>query len=125
MRGLKRQDDRDEPGVAEVALMVASVGLTLVLFSYTAYHALAADDGGPQAEVVGARATPEGVEVEVRLTNGGSGGFRSVTVEVGCGEPPLQVVLDNVPAAARRTFTVLCPPGTEAPEASVVAVVPA
>lgn len=125
MTDLKRRDDRQEPGPVEKAFMVLSVLVTLSLFGYVAYQGVMAPDTPDGTVVVtGTKTVADGVEVDVRLDNKGSVGYRSVTVEVDCGEIPPQVTLENVPAQGRRTATLLCPPGTDDPSATVAAVVP-
>lgn len=119
---LKREDDREEASPGEKAFMVLSAAFTLALFGYLAYQGWTAGASStPEVSVVGTQTLPEGdVLVVVRLDNRGGAGLLEAEVEVKCGDDPPTLAFRNVPAESMREASVLCPPGTQDPEASLV-----
>ena len=119
---LKRQDDRNEPGPAARALMVASTLVVAALFAYVVYQAVTAPAGGePQAQVVSNETTAEGdLRVEVAVTNKAERGLRQLVVEVPCEEPAPQATLTNIPAQGQRRAILLCPAESSNVTASIV-----
>lgn len=116
----------DQPGsgggvpTAEKAVIAVSVLFTLSLFAYAGWQIAtppAVDD--PQVTVVGTEPADGGVAVTVRLRNPKDVGLVSATVQADCAAPPPQVEFSYVPAASTRTGTVVCPPGTTDPSASL------
>jgi|GEM_PF-3968506 hypothetical protein len=130
-RGPGRDADADEPpeeaavSTTERVVMVAAVALTVGLFSFAVWNALAgASAAEPTATVSGERgqrgdATYYGVTLR---TEGGTG-LVAATVSVTCPDPRRQVTFENVPANAHRNATVSCPEGGE-PSAEVVSWIP-
>lgn len=101
--------------------MAVSTLLALALIAYLLYQAVTLpSNGAPKAEVAGVETMPEGdVLVTVTLINEGPLGMREVGVEIRCGDPPVEITFENVPAQSTRTGKALCPPGTTQPEVGV------
>lgn len=116
----------DEVSTTEKVIMVASAAFTLALFGVATWYALTGPGVvDPTVQVAGSHAGPGGdVVFTVRLVNSGDVGLVSATVEAGCTEPPAEIVFENVPAAGRRTGTVVCPAGTDDPSVSVSSWIP-
>ena len=112
----------DEVSTAEKVVMVVSVGFTALLFGFALWQALTGPGAlAPTVSVVGSQQAADGeVVYTVALGNPGDVGLVSATVEAGCADPPTEVTFENVPADGRRVGTVVCPPGTNDPELSVV-----
>lgn len=110
--------DDQEVSTAERTVMVASFLLTLGLFLFVGWHAVAGGSGAvpPQTTVT---AADQGV-YQVTLRNPGSAGFESVTVVVHCGDPPRQLTFEHVPASGNTEGTVVCPPDAGPPSVEVV-----
>ena len=106
--------------------MVASAVVTVALFGYMSASALRSPADAPPTVTV-ARETPEagGVAVLVRLDNPASRGYRSVIVEVGCGDPPPILEFLHVPAGSRRDATAMCPGGSAGIDARIVSLMTA
>lgn len=98
--------------------MVASLVVTLGLFAFVAWHAVAG--AGPAGQPRASVTAVDGSVYEVTLRNPTDAGLASATVVADCGDPPRQVVFRNVPPGTRRTATVSCPPGTGPPGVDVV-----
>lgn len=111
----------DQVSAAETVVMVASAAFTVALFGFALWHAVAgAGAVPPTAEVVGSQAAPDGgVIYDVQLRNEGDVGLVTVTVSVGCTDPPIEVEFENVPAQGHRSGSVRCPPGTSDPPVTV------
>ncbi|WP_225333298.1 hypothetical protein [Halomicrobium urmianum] len=115
----------DEPSAAEWVVTVVSVAVTLLLFGYVAWHAVTTPaSADPVATVAGTEATDDGrLAATVSVDNPGSQGLESVTVAVDCANESLTFA--HVPTDAERTGTVVCPAGTDDPEATVERWIPA
>lgn len=117
-----QQADAADAGVsrAEAVVMVLALGVTVALFAFAGWQALAgATTVAPTATVTGAPATAgNGSYYAVTLRNEGDVGLVSVTVSVDCPTPSRTVTFENVPAQSRRNATVRCPPGAS-PSAEV------
>lgn len=105
----------------ERAITAISVAFTLVLLGVVLWQSVTAPaDVRPQASVTEVETGPNGrLEVTVELVNQGSVGLASATVEVGCTQPPTELVFQHVPASGRRQGTVVCPSGTTGPDVTV------
>lgn len=117
----RRGDGERQVPAVERAMTVVSVGFTLVLVGLVLWQSLTAPtDVRPQVAVTGVETEPAGrVEVAVELLNPGDVGLASVTVELDCATPPPALTFQHVPASGRRQGTVVCPPGTTDPNATV------
>lgn len=111
----------DTVSTAEKAVMAVSAAVTVALFGFALWHALAGPGAvAPNVAVVDSQPAPSGgVAFTVELRNRGDLGLVSATVEAGCTDPPTEIVFQNVPADGHRTGTVVCPPGTSDPGVSV------
>lgn len=109
----------DSPSATEWAVMGVSVAVTLLLFGYVAWHAATTPAAAtPEATVTGTQTTDDGrVVVTVEIYNPGNTGLESVTVSADCTDASIEFT--HVPTDSRRTGTLVCPPGTEEPSASV------
>ncbi|WP_415383485.1 hypothetical protein [Halosimplex sp. TS25] len=118
----------DEAAVsaAERAVMVVALAVTVGLFAFALWQALAASAAvDPSANVTSVQgATENATYYGVTLRNEGDAGLVSATVAVDCPRPSRQVTFENVPANAHRNATVRCPNGTT-PTADVVSWIPA
>lgn len=125
--GLKAHDTRKEPGRLDRGLMILSALFTLALLAYVTWHAVTAPDGTPPtAEVVSMEPLPDGeLLLRIRLVNAGSTGLLRAEVEIACGDPPPTIQFEQVPAGGVRYAHVTCPPGTVAPQVSVVSFIEA
>ena len=110
----------DGPSTAELAVMAVSVAVTLLLFGYVAWHAVTTPAAPqPEATVTGTETTDDGrVVVTVQVRNAGGTGLESVTVSADCANE--SIAFEHVPTADTRSGKVVCPEGTEDPEATVV-----
>lgn len=106
---------------AERFLMVMSVIFTVALLSFVLWQALTTTATPiPTASVTATETLPGGdVQVSVVFRNPQSVGLVMATVEVDCDTPPPELTFEHVPADGRRTGTVICPPGTTNPTATV------
>lgn len=115
--------DGSDEGVStvEMAVILVSVLFTLLLFGYVGWQMVAAPSGTtPSVSVVGTEPVDNGsVAVEVELRNPRGVGLVTATVQADCSSPPPQVSFSYVPAASTRTGTLICPPGTTAPNVSL------
>lgn len=119
--------DRSEgPSTAEKTLTAISIAFTLLLFGFVAWQAVQPPTGGqPQAEVLGTEEASNGsVLVTVELTNPGSAGLISATVESDCTRPPTETRFSYVPAGDREQAILVCPSGTTRANVSVSSWVP-
>lgn len=118
---LRREDVRGKTSAAEKAVTAASLLLTLALFAYVGWQGWTAPaEGEPEAMLGTVEATPEGdALVTVHLVNHARAGLREAGVEVHCGDAPIEVQFQHVPAEGRRSATVRCPPGTIEPRVEV------
>lgn len=114
-------DDSDGMSAAEQAVMAASVGFTVALFGVALWYAFTGPGAvTPAVTVLDSQQSPGGdVVFTVELRNPGDVGLVSVTVSAECTDPPTELTFENVPATARRTGRVVCPPGTSDPSVSV------
>lgn len=119
--GARESDQREETPWTEKAVIVLSVGLTLLFFGYAGWQIAtppSADE--PQVSVVGTETMADGnVAVTVSLQNPTDVGLVSATVESDCATPPPGVQFTFVPAASNREGTLVCPPGTTDPSAAL------
>lgn len=111
----------DRAATVERVVTVASLGVTLALVGVVVWQSVTTPAGvRPEVRVVGVEPTPDGsVDVTVELVNAGSVGLATVAVEVDCATPPPELAFEHVPASGRRRGTVVCPPGTTDPNATV------
>lgn len=118
---LKSEDDRNDPSAIEIAFMILSALVTLALFGFLVYQAASAPQTGePTAELLGMETLEDGsVLVEVGVHNHARQGLLVVEVEVQCDDPAPSLTFQNLPAEGRRKGTIVCPPGTTAPEVSI------
>lgn len=121
MSGDPGDDEGTSPG--ERLLMAVSVAFTLLLFAFALWQGVTTPTAAePTASVAGTETLPDGdVRVAVVLRNAQDTGLVLATVEVDCGTPPPELTFEHVPADDVRTGHVRCPPGTEAPNATVSA----
>lgn len=107
--------------MAEKVVMVLSIGITIFLFAYAGWQITTP----PQAEIPKATVVEtkplgnDSVAVTVELRNPRDVGLITATVESSCTSPPTQVEFSFVPASSTRTGTIVCPPGTTDPSASL------
>lgn len=118
---LKREDDRDKRAISERVMAAASFLVTASLFAYLTWQAVTAPSGGvPEVRIEGVETTPEGdVLVHLRLASGAASGLKEAGLAVDCADPPISLVVTNVPAKGSRSATVRCPPGTQDPRVSL------
>ncbi|WP_436928007.1 hypothetical protein [Halosimplex amylolyticum] len=111
---------------AEQAVMGVALAVTVGLFAFAVWQALAAPAAvDPSANVTSVQGGGENVTYYgVTLRNAGDAGLVSATVGVDCPRPSRQITFENVPANAHRNATVRCPNGTT-PTADVVSWIPA
>lgn len=128
--GSRTAPDRDagdeasgrRPGTAEKAMMALSFLFTVALLSYVGWQVVAGPASAPEpsVQVAGTETLSDGrVAVTVELRNQQDRGLIAATVESRCTSPPASVQFTYVPADATQTGTLVCPPGTENPQASV------
>ncbi|MFC7142994.1 hypothetical protein ACFQMA_25175 [Halosimplex aquaticum] len=112
--------------LAEQAVMVVALAVTLGLLAFAVWQALAGPAAvDPSANITSIEgATGNATFYGVTLRNAGDAGLVSATVGVDCPRPSREITFQNVPANAHRNATVRCPNGT-APTADVVSWVPA
>lgn len=115
--------DNSAPSVPQKAVMVISVALALVLLGYAGWQILyGSPPSSPEASVVDTSQLPDGeVAVTVRIRNSNDRGLVRATVEADCADPPPQIEFTYVPSHDTRTATLVCPPATSNPNATVVA----
>ena len=106
-------DDGDggDQSTAQRLVTVLSLALTLVIFAALVWQAVTAPAGQqPRVSVVDTTALSDGNEVvTVAVENPAAVGFESVTVDVGCTDPPVTETVEHVPAGDRRAVHVVCP----------------
>lgn len=124
--GGDQSNGKQGASTVEKVVMVVSVLFALSLLAYGGWQmAVTPDATTPNATMVGTDATPSGdVAVTVRLRNPRDVGLVSATVESDCTTPSPEVQFTYVPASTTRQATLVCPPGTTAPDATVVNWVP-
>lgn len=124
---LKPRDDRREPPLPARAFMAASTLVTLSLLGYVLVQALQSSaDTVPEARVIATAVDDDGsVLVTVEVQSPGGVGLIEATVEVDCKTPAPSLTLQEIPAGGRRVGTLVCPPGTVDPRASVASWMPA
>lgn len=124
----QQQSDREsessgdrEPSTAEKVVMGLSIGIAVFLFAYAGWQiATPPEAEAPQAAVVETKPLGnDSVAVTVELRNPRDVGLISATVQSSCTSPPTQVSFSFVPASSTRTGTLVCPPGTTDPSASL------
>lgn len=116
-------DDTDgDTSTVERAVIAGSVVLTVALFSFVAWNAVAGpSEARLDVGVERIETTDDGGTLhEVRLVNPGDRGFERATVVVECGDPPRTLVFEHIPPQSERRATVACPGGASDPSASVV-----
>lgn len=102
-------------------LMAISAVFTVALFAFVIWQGVTTPSAGvPTAQVTGTETLQDGdVRVAVTFRNPRDVGLVLATVEVDCDTPPPELTFEHVPADDRRTGHVICPSGTENPNATV------
>lgn len=119
--GSKSEQQQQRASRVEKGIIVISIILTLLLFSYAGWQiATPPQIEVPQSSVVGTEPLADGtVAVTVELQNPSDVGLISATIESNCTSPPPDIQFSYVPAASTRTGTIVCPPGTTDPSVSL------
>lgn len=115
-------DADGDTSTVERVVIAGSVLLTVALFSFVAWNAVAGPgEASLEVGVEPIETTDGGGTLqEVRLENPGDRGFEHVTVVVECGDPPRTLAFEHLPPQSERRATVVCPAGADDPSASVV-----
>lgn len=115
-------EDATESTLVQTVVILISAALTVLLFAYAGWQiALAPQADVPEVSVVGTEQLADGsVAVRVQLETPQDAGLVSATIESNCASPPVQVQVNYVPPSSSRTATLVCPPGTTDPGASLV-----
>lgn len=109
----------DEPSTAEWVVVAVSVVVTLLLFSYVAWHGVTtSDQTRPEVSIVDTQTLDDGrTIVTVELHNPGRTGLDSVTVATNCNDAT--ITFQHVPTDARLSGTFACQATASDPSVSI------